>query len=412
MFKTVGNDWQSAMSEQIWAIDRHHQYEPNHFFWGDGCIQNVPSLLDQLEVERPMLVCGENVGSNNDVMDRIHEAFGDRLVTVFKGVRPNVPQSKADEGVEEKRKHDADCVISVGGGSASDTAKAIVTKDAEEGRSWDDLKSVITDEGELDIPAMPESKDPVIAISTTLSAAEVSEAFGVTDFETDEGKLLVDEKVRSAGCFYDPELAASTPSYVLATSGMNALDHAVEVIYSEVTGENQYYQGTAEKATELLFENLEAAALDHDQDALEKVLVGSSMSALGVIGGYCINHAMNHVLARVHDVSHGEGNSILLTHGIRYNYEAVPDRVMRIADAMGIDDDMPDDERLDVMLEEIDQLQQSLGVPRTMTEAGVEEMPEEHLREIAEHAAHDPGMAANPRPVTADDAYQIFKNLW
>jgi len=398
------------MSEQIWEVQRHHQYERNHFFWGAGCIDNVGSLLEEIGAERPMLVCGRNVGSNEFVMDRIDEAFGDRLVDIYRGVRPNVPQEKADEGVERKREHDADCAISVGGGSASDTAKAIVTKDAEAGRSWDDLRSVITEEGEMDIPVLPEPKDPVVAISTTLSAAEVSEAFGVTGAE--EGKLVVDEKVRSTGCFYDPELAATSPSYVIASSGMNALDHAVEVIYSDVTGENEYYQATAEKATKLLFENLETAVNERDEDAIEKVLVGSSLSALGIIGGYSINHAMNHVLARMHDVTHGEGNSIILPHGIRYNYEAVPGRVMRIADAMGVRDDVSDDERLEILLEEIDALQQALDVPRSMTEAGVDPVTDDHLRELAEHAAMDPGMASNPRPVSPDDAFRILKDVW
>lgn len=400
------------MSEQIWALDSHHQYEQNHFFYGGGCVSDLSALLDQIGAERPMLICGENVGANDFVMGKLDDAVGDRLVHIYKGVRPKTPESSADRGVELKREHEADCIISVGGGSASDTAKAIVAKDAEEGRSWDDLKSKITEDGELNVPAMPEPKDPVVAISTTLSAAEVSEAFGVTDFENEERKLLVDEKVRSTACFYDPELVTTTPSYTIASSGMNALDHAVEVLYSEVTGENPFYQATAEKATDLLFNNLEAAVNEGDEEALGKVLYGSALSALGIIGGYCINHAMNHVVCGYHDISHGDGNSILLQHGIRYNFEAVPDRVMRIADAMDIPEADSDEERLELMLEEIDALQQSLGVPRSMTEAGVGEMPEEHVREMAEHGAHDPGMAGNPRPVTPDDAYQLLLDAW
>ena len=400
------------MSEQIWALDTHHQYEPNHFFYGNGCVQDLGSLLDELGSERPMLICGEHVGSNELVMGNIDEAVGDRLVHIYKGVRPKTPESSADRGVELKREHEADCIISVGGGSASDTAKAIVAKDAEKGRSWDELRSTITDDGQLNVPPMPEPKDPVVAISTTLSAAEVSQAFGVTDFENEERKLLVDEKVRSAACFYDPELAATTPPSVIASSGMNALDHAVEVLYSAVTGDNPFYQSTAEKATELLFENLEAAVIDEDDDAIESVLYGSALSGLGIIGGYCINHAMNHVVCGYHDISHGDGNSILLQHGIRYNFEAVPDRVMRIADSMGIDETNSNEERLELMLDEIDQLQETLGVPRSMSEAGVDEMPDDHIMEMAEHAAHDPGMAANPRPVDADAAFAILKDAW
>lgn len=400
------------MSETIWMSDSHHQYEPNHFFYGDGCVEDLPGLLDELEVERPMLICGENVGSNEVIMDRMEEVVGDRLAHLYKGVRPKVPESCADRGVELKREHNADCVISVGGGSASDAAKAIVTKDAEEGRSWDDLKSTITDDGVMDIPEMPAPKDPVIAISTTLSAAEVSQAFGVTDFENEERKLLVDEKVRSTACFYDPDLTVTTPSYTIASSGMNALDHAVEVRYSKVTGDNPFYQATSEKAAQLLFENLEAAVKDQDKEAIADVQYGSALSALGVIGGYCINHAMNHVVCGFHDISHGDGNSILLQHGIRYNFDAVPDRVMAIADAIGIDEMESDSERLEEMLSQIDELQQTLGVPRSMSEAGVDDMPDDHIREMADHAAHDPGMAANPRPVEAEDAFEILKNAW
>jgi alcohol dehydrogenase class IV len=400
------------MSEQIWQLDSHHQFEPNHFFYGDGCVEDLPTVLDEIGAERPMLICGENVGANEFIMNRIDEIVGDRLVNTYKGVRSKTPEPKVEEGIEHKREHDADCVISVGGGSASDTAKAIVCGDAEEGRSWDDMKSQITDDGTMDIPALPEPKDPVVALSTTLSAAEVTEAFGVTDFENEERKLMVDEKVRSAACFYDPELVATTPSYTIASSGMNALDHAVEVRYSAVTADNPFYQATSEKAVDLLMNNLEAAVNEGDEDAIAKVLYGSALSALGIIGGYAINHAMNHVVCGFHDISHGDGNSILLQHGIRYNFETVPERVMAIADAAGIEEMESDEERLGVLLSEIDSLQKSLGVPRSMSEAGVDEMPDDHVHEMAEHAAHDPGMAANPRPVTADDAYEILKEAW
>jgi len=398
------------MSTEFGAPGVYHQYERNHFLYGRSCTEQLGTLLDEIEAERPMLVHGEHVGANEAVMEPVEAAIGDRLVCRYDGVRPKTPKESVERGVEHKREHDADCVISVGGGSASDTAKAIVAKDAED-RPWTELESTVTEDGALEIPPMPEPKDPVIAVPTTLSAAEVSEAFGVTDFEREQRMVLIDEKVRSTGCVYDPELVETTPPSVLASSGMNALDHAVEIRYSAATGDNPFYQATAEKAITMLFEHLEPA-VKGETEAIEQVLYGAALSGLGIIGGYCINHAMNHVVCGYHDVSHGDGNSILLPHGIRYNFEAVPDRVMAIADAMGIESADSDRARMEQLLDELDELQRALDVPRSLSEAGVEPASDEHIREMAEHAAADPGMASNPRPVTADDAFTILKDAW
>ena len=388
-----------------------HAYEANTFVWGSNCVDDLPDYLDSAGAERAMVVCGENVGANDRLLDAVEAALDGRTVGTYTGVRSDVPLETVDRGVEFKREHDADALVSVGGGSASDTAKAIATFDAEAGRSMDDMKTRTTADGEAHVPTLPEPKSPVFAVATTLSAAEVSNAFGVTDLDRGEKGVLVDEKVRPVASFYDPELTATTPTTVVASTGMNALDHAVEILYSDPRGENPFYQATAARAIGLLMDYLPAAVDDPtDAAALEKAQVGAALSALGLIGGICINHGINHALCARHPVSHGDGNSILLPHGIAFNTSAVPHRVRRIAEAMDIDTDGRDDDWIvRSVVETVRDLQTAIGVPYRLRDVDVDR---DDFEAMAAVAATDSAMASNPRPVTEADVLDILESAW
>lgn len=388
-----------------------HQYQQNTFVWGAGCCAELPSLLETADVERAMVVCGENVGSNRFVMDAVTEAVGDRLVGIFDGARANAPVEQIREGLAQKREWDADGLVSVGGGSATDTAKAIAVLDGEEGRDVHELKSRTKAHGEVETPPKPAEKDPIFAVATTLSAAEVSNGFGVTDYEAGEKMVLYDEKIRPKACIYDPDLAAKTPPAVLASTGMNALDHSVEILYSDVRAENPFYQATAQRSIELLIENLGDAVDDpDDSEAMQQTLLGAALSGIGLTGGVCINHAINHAVCAQHPVSHGDGNSVLLPHGIRFNGGTVPERITRIANSMGVQtDDRPIPGIVEETCDRITALQERIDVPRRFREVDVERSG---FEKIATVAVDDPGMACNPRPVTEEDILTILENAW
>jgi alcohol dehydrogenase class IV len=388
-----------------------HTYESNTFVWGPGCIEDLPGRLAATDASRAMIVCGKNVGANETLLHAVQDAVDDALVHTYTGVRSDTPLETVKDGVAAKHEYDADAIISIGGGSASDTAKAIATFDAEDGRSMQDMKTETTADGEVHIPDMPASKDPVFAIATTLSAAEVSNAFGVTDRDVGEKGVLVDEKVRPVVSYYDPELTATTPPSVLASTGMNALDHAVEILYSDPRGENPFYQSTAMRAIDLLMTNLTDAVADPtDTEAMQHVQVGAALSALGLIGGICINHGINHALCARHPISHGDGNSILLPHGIKFNTATVPDRVRRIADAMGINTtDRNDDWVVQEVLGEVRDLQTAIDVPYRLRDVDVDR---DDIAAMAEIAASDSAMASNPRDVTEADIQNILESAW
>jgi alcohol dehydrogenase len=386
-----------------------HKYEGNLFVWGDGCVADLGGILDDHSADRAMVVCGRNVGNNETVMDAVAGALGDRLIETYTGSRPNTPLETVETGVARKREVNADSLVGVGGGAAIDTAKAICVFDGEGDGEVRDLATHTTPDGEKHVPDLSAPKDPVFSVTTTLSAAEVGNGFGVTDAEAGEKFVVVDEGVRPTACVYDPRLATTTPSSVIGSTGMNALDHSVEVLYSDPRADNPFYRATASRAIGLLLGNLPAAVNDGNLDALEGVLVGAAMSGLGAAGGLGINHSINHALCARHPVSHGDGNSILLPYGVAFNFEAVPERVVDIGTAMGVHTDQPPETVRDAVIERIHDLQSTLGVPSRLRDVDVDR---NDFGAMAEVAAYDHNIATNPRKVTVDDIVDILEAAW
>lgn len=385
-----------------------HQYERSRFVWGSGAIERLGDVLSEAGVERAMVVCGEHVGANEELMDAVTDALGDRYVATYAGARGDTPLRTVEAGVEEFRRRDVDGIVSVGGGSASDTAKAISVFAAEEGRDLHEVKTRTTADGESYVPDLPATKTPVVAVSTTLSAAEVTNIFGVTDEEAGDKAVVLDEQIRPRACIYDPEATMTTPPATVASTGMNALDHAVEILYSDGHAENPFYQATAEKAISLLVENLPKAVNDRDPDALSAAQLGAGLSGFGIVGGISINHGINHALCARHPVSHGDGNSILLPHGIRFTFDAVPARMHRLADALNVDTPDPD-ERLEAMCGTIRRLQEDITVPSRLRDVGVDR---DDFEAMAAVAVHDSAMANHPKRVTESDVVDILEAAW
>ncbi|WP_336361187.1 iron-containing alcohol dehydrogenase family protein [Haladaptatus sp. ZSTT2] len=380
-----------------------HEYERARFVWGPN---SVSQLTERIDADaKVMVVCGEHVGATDAVMEPVTEALGEHLVATYTGARPNVPHETVVEGVERLHDCGADALVSIGGGSASDTAKAIAIFAAEE---TDDLKQLKTRtvDGQVEVPDLPAPKLPLYCVVTTLSAAEVTNICGVSTPE--EKVVLLDEKVRPQASIYDPAIAETTPESVIGSTGMNALDHAVEILYSEGRSDNPFYQATAEKAIRLLTENLPGAVAG-DPEARVQAQLGAALSGLGVVGGVSINHGVNHILCARHPVSHGDGNSILLPHGIRFTAPAAPDAIRRIGQAMGVDVAGTEEEILDNVLDAVTTLQETLGTPTRLRDVGVEKAD---FDAIAEIAAAEPSLASHPRDITEADLVAFLEAAW
>lgn len=387
---------------------RDHRYETARFLWGDGALGRLAELLPEVGVERAMFVCGENVGANEALIGPIVDALGDRHAGTYAGARSDTPLQTVEAGVEAFDRHDIDGLVSVGGGSASDTAKAISVFSAESERTLHEMKTRTTAAGESYIPDLPAEKTPVFAVSTTLSAAEVTDIFGVTDEGAGDKAVVLDEQIRPRACIYDSAATATTPPAIIASTGMNTLDHAVEILYSDGHAENPFYQATAEKAIDLLVMNLPAAVNERDPEALVAAQLGAGLSGLGIVGGISINHGINHALCARHPVSHGDVNSILLPHGIRFTFDAVPERMHRLASALCVEVTDPNT-MLEGMCETIRALQEEIGVPWRLRDVGVDR---DDFEAMAAVAAHDSAMANSPKRVTESDIVDLLEAAW
>lgn len=381
-----------------------HAYEPNEFHWGEGCTTALPAVLREHGRDRALIVCGQSTAESG-IVERVADRLGASHVGTFAGSLAEKSIETVTAGVERKRSVDADLLVSVGGGTATDTAKAISVRDAEDALTFREMRAEF-DGRDVHVPELTAEKDPVVAVTTTLSAGEISNAFGVTDVDAGEQFVVLDERIRPKACFYDPELTRTTPKRVLATSGMAAINHAVEILYSDSTAANPFYLATAEKALELLRTHLPTAYRSDDLKAIQDAQLGAAMSGLGATE-VCINHGINHVLMARHPVSHGEGNSVLLPHGVRYNYEAVPDRIHRIASALGVDTGA--DDVLEATIAEIESIRDALDAPGRLRDVGVDRGDFEQLSTLA---VDDPMMANNPRTVTVEGVRGILEAAW
>jgi alcohol dehydrogenase len=306
---------------------------------------------------------------------------------------------------------EADLLISLGGGSAHDTAKGIAVLIAEGGNNILDYRVIFEPPDKMEIPILRHQKLPIITIATTLAGAEVIGAAGYTDPATKLKKIVVDPKLTPQLVIYDPEVALTTPVQVFVSSGMNTFDHCVETVYSK---KHQYISDTlALKAISTLTDCLPKCVEDeHDLDARAKAQVASFMAALAYSNSWLgINHAICHCLGARYGVPHGIANAIMLPHGMHFNLDVTEDRQAMIAEAMGIGtNDMSHLEAGEAAAHNINQLNKKLGLPRRLKDVGV---PEEGLALLAEDTMQDRQLYFNPKPIkNKEQVLDILRNAW
>src|SRR5262249_18289535 len=270
------------------------------------------------------------------------------------------------------RRHDADAVVSFGGGSPIDAAKVAIA-------SILNGRDMTLAGGELDWSLATAPRDakralPHIAIPTTLSAAEYTPAGGTTDEATRVKRGVIDARLQPVVVINDPSLTLETPDWLWVATGMRALDHAVEAIYS--TRHQAFTDTLAAQAIRLLFAHLPGsigapayeriAHRGHCQTAAWFSLYGAINVRLG------ISHALGHKIGPTWDVPHGVTSCITLPHAMRFMADIAPQRFEAIAEALGVAFDPPDPrpaarlcaDRVAAFIAQFD-------VPHSLREAGV-----------------------------------------
>jgi alcohol dehydrogenase len=304
--------------------------------YGPGKVEGLGRELERRGLKRALVVTGKTLGGSN-LLDKVTHAAGANLAGVFKGASQHVPSQTVSALVEEYRRLGADCLISFGGGSPIDTAKVAAKRILEGSRPKGADAQTIDFEGAMSVGAG--GPDLIhIALPTTLSAGEFTPVGGVTDESNHVKGGVVDPRLQPRVIFLDPELTVETPAWLWAATGMRAMDHAVEVVYS--TRHQPISDALAARAIAMLVEHLPASLKTTGVESMahrEYCQLAAWFSIFGIINTRVgISHALGHQIGPMWDVPHGVTSCITLPHVMRYMADVAPERFAPIAEGFKV----------------------------------------------------------------------------
>ncbi len=322
---------------------------------------------------------------------------------IFDEVKPNPTVKNVKAGIAAFQAAGADFMIAIGGGSSMDTSKAIgiIINNPE-------FSDVVSLEG---VANTKKKSVPVIALPTTAgTAAEVTINYVITDEENVKKMVCVDPNDIPTLAIIDPELMLSMPRGLTASTGMDALTHAIEGLITLGAWEMSDMFET--KAIEMIAKWLPKAVENpsdieaRDGMATAQYIAGMAFSNVGL----GLVHGMAHPLGAYYDIPHGVANALLLPFVMEYNQEAAKAKYRTIAEAMGVDtSSMSDDEAADAAVKAVKDLAIRVRIPQHLSEIGV---PESGLPTLAQAAFNDVCTPGNPRQTNVEEILAIYKKAF
>ncbi|WP_373700732.1 iron-containing alcohol dehydrogenase [Neisseria dentiae] len=362
---------------------------------GAGALAQAMDAIAALGLKKALIVTDGGL-SKMGVADQIGGLLKEKGIdyAVFDQVQPNPTVSNVNAGLAKLKESSADCVISLGGGSSHDAAKAIAIVAANGGK--------IEDYEGLDKSKKPQI--PLVAINTTAGTASEMTRFTIITDETRHVKMaIVDKHVTPLLSVNEPALMEGMPAPLTAATGMDALTHAVEAYVS--TAASPITDAVAVKAIELIARYLPTAVSDpKNKEAREQMAYAQFMAGMAFNNaslGYV--HAMAHQLGGFYDLPHGVCNALLLPHVERFNQQAAKARLDEIGAILGKNN--PDLAGLDV-IDAITKLARIVGIPKSLKELGVKE---EDFDVLAENSLKDVCGFTNPIQANKEQIIGIFR---
>ena len=319
---------------------------------------------------------------------------------IYSEIQPNPTIENVQGGVAAFKKAGADYIIAIGGGSSMDTAKAIgiIITNPE----FEDVRSL---EG---LSATKNPCVPTFAVPTTAgTAAEVTINYVITDVEKKRKFVCVDPHDIPVVAFVDPEMMSSMPKGLTASTGMDALTHAIEG-YTTL-GANTITDMFNLKAIELIAKSLRGA-VENTKEGREGMALGQYLTGMGFSNcGLGIVHSMAHSLGAVYDTPHGVANAILLPTVMEYNAEATGEKLKDVAIAMGVEgvEKMSQEEYRKAAVEAVKQLSKDVGIPADLKAI----VKPEDLDFLTQSAMDDACRPGNPKEPTFEDIKSLYLKL-
>ncbi len=370
-------------------------------YHGQGAVENIVPELTARGYKKAF-VCSDpdliKFGVTKKVTDLLDAAGF--AYSVYSEIKPNPTIENVQHGVEAFKASGADCIVAIGGGSSMDTAKAVGI--IAENPEFADVRSL---EG-----VAPTKKHAVftIAVPTTAgTAAEVTINYVITDVEKKRKFVCVDTNDIPEIAVVDPDMMSSMPKGLTASTGMDALTHAIEGYTTKAAWEmtDMFHL----EAIRLISANLRAAVENtpagREGMALAQYIAGQGFSNVGL----GIVHSMAHSLGAVYDTPHGVANAILLPAIMEYNAPCTGEKYREIARAMGVQgvDSMSQEEYRKAAVAAVKQLAADVGIPADLKAI----VKPEDLQFLAESAYADACRPGNPRDTSVEEIKALYESL-
>lgn len=369
-------------------------------YHGAGAIKEIANEA-KARAFKKAFVCSDpdliKFGVTSKVTDVLDEAG--LAYEIYSDIKANPTIQNVQHGVEAFKASKADYIIAIGGGSSMDTSKAIGIIIANP--EFEDVRSL---EG-----VAPTKKPcvPIIAVPTTAgTAAEVTINYVITDVERKRKFVCVDPHDMPVIAVIDPEMMSSMPKGLTASTGMDALTHAIEGYTTKAAWEmtDMFHL----KAIEIISRSLRSAVAN-EKEGREGMALGQYIAGMGFSNvGLGIAHSMAHTLGAVYDTPHGVACAMMLPIVMEYNAECTGEKYREIARAMGVKgvDDMSQDEYRKAAINAVRQLSKDVGIPEKLHSIGVQE---KDLVSLSQDALKDVCTGGNPRNCTAEDILEIYR---
>ncbi len=366
-------------------------FSPTKIVFGAKSLGELASEVDALGVTRVAIVTDAVLLAKTDLVERVKRALGRRLVGVYSDVEPDSSVAIVDRGALRMKEWGAEAIVSIGGGSSIDSAKAIAIVHTEGGSLRD----------HQGFQGLTRATTPHIAIPTTAgTGSEVTKAAIIRDEEARQKIIFGDNQIYPRVAILDPELTVGMPAAITAGTGLDTLTHAFEALHAMQA--EPVADALALHAIRLVARHLRVAlASPNDLVARGQMLLASTMAGLAFDNAAVgLVHAIAHSVGARHHVHHGTANAIALPHVLRFNGDvaAAAEAYREGGLAMGVaTDGMEDAAAVDSVARAITALVEACGLPTRYRDVRV---PEEDLANIAEITLSDGCIVYNPKPVS------------
>ena len=380
--------------------------QTQRIIYGTPYLEAIEQELSTSGARRVFVLASGTLARQTQVVRALQDVLGVRCVGLFQDMPAHTPRSAVCQAAHAAKQARADLILTLGGGSITDAGK-MVTLCMSNGiagpEDLDRLATVVHADGRVERPEFLAPEVPCTVISTTLSAGEFSALAGCTDTAKGMKENFLHPKASPRSVILDPALTLHTPEWLWLSTGIRAVDHAVEDLCSINT--QPISEATAFQALRLLGQGLRSVKNDpNDLSARLDCQLGAWMSIIGSSAGVHkgASHGIGHVLGGTAGVPHGYTSCVMLPHVLRYNHSVNAQQQRRVSEALG----EPDKPACEVLADLVAQL----GLPRTLREVGVQP---EMLEVIARNAMHDRLIHTNPRKIHGpEDVRQILDAAW